>query len=256
MNAFLIGLQFLTRISIVRQTVWTEEDFGNSVKFFPAVGAVLGISYIAVVSILIELTGGKYPMLEAAIVFASTVMLTGGIHCDGFMDTFDGLFSGRDRERMLEIMKDSHVGAFGAVSFVVLSIVEFSALNELTRLPTDIFLSAIFAMPILGRLMMTMTIGLFPYARREGMGKAFAERTTGSTMIFASIEAVILLLPMIAFSIEMFLTALMSGIAAVAFTLYFGHYATKKLGGVTGDVYGAVTLLSESIVLITFLIAY
>ena len=154
MNAFLIGLQFLTRISIVRQTVWTEEDFGRSVKFFPAIGAVLGIFYVAIIGLIIELTDGRFQTLEAAIVFALTVILTGGIHCDGFMDTFDGLFSGRDRERMLEIMKDSHVGAFGAVSFITLAIVEFATLEELTRLPSETFISAIYAMPVLGRLMM------------------------------------------------------------------------------------------------------
>ena len=253
MNAFLIGLQFLTRISIVRQTVWTEEDFGRSVKFFPAIGAVLGISYVAIIGLIINLTDGRFQTLEAAIVLALTVMLTGGIHCDGFMDTFDGLFSGRDRERMLEIMKDSHVGAFGAVSFMTLAIVEFATLEELTRLPSETFLSAIYAMPILGRLMMAMTIGLFPYARREGMGKAFAQYTTGSTLIFAAVETLILLLPIAIVSVEMFLAALASACAAFMFTLYFGHYATKKLGGVTGDVYGAVTLISESIVLITFL---
>ena len=129
-DSFFIGLQFLTRISIVKQTVWTEESFGKSVKFFPAVGAVLGLSYIAILEILNLLTGGAFPMLTAAVILISMAILTGGIHCDGFMDTMDGLFSGRDRERILEIMKDSRVGAFGVVSFVLLSVLDFAALSE------------------------------------------------------------------------------------------------------------------------------
>ncbi|MBR1398478.1 MAG: adenosylcobinamide-GDP ribazoletransferase, partial [Selenomonadaceae bacterium] len=125
MNAFLIGLQFLTRISIVKQTVWTEKSFGESVKYFPAVGAVLGLCYSAVAFVLtifannnlniIDILNStpRFTMLGAAIILMLMAMLTGGIHCDGFMDTMDGLFSGRDRERILQIMKDSRVGAFG-----------------------------------------------------------------------------------------------------------------------------------------------
>lgn len=269
MRAFLIGLQFLTRISVVRQTVWTAEDFGRSVRWFPMVGAVLGLSYVIaiflltaifllmaeeinLVTILTAVT--HHSTLQAAVVLLLTVALTGGIHCDGFMDTFDGLFSGRDRDRMLEIMKDSRVGAFGVVSFVMLSIMEFATLSELTRLPWENFLAAIFAMPIIGRLMMVYVIGFFPYARAEGMGKAFAEMTDGRTMALATVEAFILLTPLTAISTEMFLTALMSGLGAFMTAFYFGWYATKKLGGVTGDIYGAVTLLSELSVLIVFLI--
>lgn len=253
MKAFLIGLQFLTRITIVRQTVWTAEDFGRSVRWFPMVGAVLGLTYAAILFFLIELTSGRFATLNAGIAFLLTVWLTGGIHCDGFMDTFDGLFSGRDRERMLEIMKDSRVGAFGVVSFVSLAAMNFAVLNELARLSTAEFLSAIFAMPILGRLMMVFVIGFFPYARAEGMGKAFAEMTDGRTMLLATVEALILLTPLTAISTEIFLTALMSGLGAFMIAFYFGWYATKKLGGVTGDIYGAVTLLSELIVLLVFL---
>lgn len=253
MRAFLIGLQFLTRISLVRQTVWTEEDFGRSVRYFPAVGAVLGLCYAAIMYATVEVTGGRLPTFYAALTFLLTVALTGGIHCDGFIDTFDGLFSGRDRERMLEIMKDSRVGAFGAVSFVTLALTEFATLEDLARLSTADFLSAAFAMPIVGRLMMVTTIGAFPYARESGMGKAFADRTDGSIILFSTVEATILIAPLILISSEIFLTALMAGIGAFMAAFYFGHYATKKLGGVTGDIYGAVELQSELIFLIAFL---
>ena len=254
MRAFLIGLQFLTRISLVRQTEWTEEDFGRSVRYFPAVGAVLGLCYVAIMFAAVELTGGRLPTFYAALTFLLTVALTGGIHCDGFIDTFDGLFSGRDRERMLEIMKDSRVGAFGAVSFVTLALMNVATLGELARLSTTDFLSATFAMPIVGRLMMVFVIGLFPYARASGMGKAFAARTDGRAMIFSTVEAIILLAPLMLISGEIFLTALMCGLGAFMYAFYFGYYATKKLGGVTGDIYGAVELQSELIFLIAFLL--
>ena len=254
-DSFFIGLQFLTRISIVKQTVWTEESFGKSVKFFPAVGAVLGLSYIAILEILNLLTGGAFPMLTAAVILISMAILTGGIHCDGFMDTMDGLFSGRDRERILEIMKDSRVGAFGVVSFVLLSVLDFAALSELSRISTWTLIAAIYSAPIIGRLMMVMTIGIFPYARSEGMGKAFAEYTTRSTIILAAVEALILLSPLILLSVMIIKPLLTSLVMTLIFTLYFGRFATKKVGGVTGDIYGSVEIISEALVIISFLLS-
>ena len=112
MKAFFIGLQFLTRIHLVSQTVWTEEDFGKSVRYFPLVGAVLGMIYGGTAFIMFNLLphfGVFTPhYFGVAILLAMTVILTGGIHCDGFMDTVDGIFSGRPRDRMLEYKAMPH----------------------------------------------------------------------------------------------------------------------------------------------------
>ena len=184
MRAFLIGLQFLTRISISRQEVWTEEDFGRSVRYFPLVGAVLGMIYATAAYGLFQFPHrfGVYIPYEfaSAILLAMPVLLTGAIHCDGFMDTVDGIFSGRSRERMLEIMKDSRTGSFGVVAFVLLMLIQWSALMDIgyQELPV-----AVFVMPIIGRLMMSTAITLFPYARPDGMGKAFAQYASRKVLV-------------------------------------------------------------------------
>ena len=134
MNEFFIGLQFLTRISIVKQTVWTEESFGKSVKYFPAVGAVLGICYAVTIFILSYVTNCELPIFTGAFVFVLNVFLTGGIHCDGLMDSADGLFSGRGKDKMLEIMKDSRAGAFGVVALVTVAALQISAAIELCKI--------------------------------------------------------------------------------------------------------------------------
>ena len=110
MHSFLIGLQFLTRIRFVNQTEWTAEDFGRSTRFFPLVGLVLGICYASAAWLLVY-TKGLFGMqaLPTALLLILPLVLTGGLHADGFMDTADGVFSGRERERKLEIMKDSRV---------------------------------------------------------------------------------------------------------------------------------------------------
>lgn len=254
MKAFLIGLQFLTRINLSRQEIWTEEDFGKSVKYFPAIGSVLGIFFALIISAIILLTGGV--ILEnftGAIFFASSVILTGGIHCDGLMDSADGLFSGRDKNKMLEIMKDSRAGAFGVVSLVVVAALQISTIADLITLSIMQTLAAVYSAPIIGRFLMVAIIKKFPYARPQGIGKAFAKNSTDKTLPIAFFETLILFLPMIIFNRYFFWEAFFALVMTSIFAIEFGKFATKKIGGVTGDIYGATEILSETSVLIIFL---
>lgn len=248
MQSFLIGLQFLTRICLVRQTVWTEEGFGKSVRYFPLVGAVLGMCYGGMAFIMFNLLphfGFYVPHhFAVAILLAMTVLLTGGIHSDGFMDTCDGVFSGRPRERMLEIMKDSRVGSFGVVGFILLLLVQYSLLLDIT---SSQLWKILFAMPIIGRLMMTGVIACCPCARNEGIGKMFTSYTSKKMLAMVSLYTLCLLIP------TGFITVV-ALVAACLFTVYFSLYITRVLGGMTGDVYGAVCVLSETVVLATCLI--
>ena len=241
----------MTRIFVVRQSVWTEKSFGESVKYFSAVGAVLGIFYAAVVGAINFL---QLPLFTGATGFAAMIILTGGIHCDGLMDSADGLFSGREREKILQIMKDSRAGSFGVVSMILIAAMEISTLAELARLSTWFLCAAIYSAPIIGRLMMVVTIGAFPYARAEGMGKAFAEFTTRRTIIFAAGEAILFLLPLIFIGEKFFICAGAASLVALIVTMKFARFSTEKIGGVTGDIYGAITTLAELFALITFLL--
>ena len=251
MNEFLIGLQFLTRIFVVKQSVWTEKSFGESVKYFPAIGAILGIICAIVVGTINFL---HLPLLTGAIGFATQIILTGGIHCDGLMDSADGLFSGREREKILEIMKDSRAGSFGVVSMILVAAIEISTLIELALLSSWFLCAAIYSAPIIARLMMVVTIGAFPYARPSGMGKAFAQFTTRLTIIFATCETILLLLPLYFIGKKFLICAASASLIALIVTWKFASFSTEKIGGVTGDVYGAVTMLAEMFVLITFLL--
>lgn len=248
MQAFLIGLQFLTRINVVKQTVWTEEDFGKSVRYFPLVGAVLGSIYGGLawmVYSLIPSYGVFLPHhLTIAFFVALPILLTGGIHCDGFMDTVDGIFSGRDRERMLEIMKDSCSGAFGVVAFGLLLLFQYAAISDL---PMEVAPVALFVMPIISRMMMVLAISLYPYARKEGMGKAFGKYASRKTLFAVFLYGSLLVLPW-------GWSSALATICALLFAVFFCNYVTRILGGLTGDVYGAVTTLCELVVIIAFVL--
>ena len=246
MHSFLIGLQFLTRIRLVNQTEWTAEDFGRSTRFFPLVGLVLGICYASAAWLLVY-TKGLFGMqaLPTALLLILPLVLTGGLHADGFMDTADGVFSGRERERKLEIMKDSRVGSFGVVSFVLLMFVQFSLLFDMHPL---LLVPALFVMPIIGRLAMVLAVSCFPYARKDGVGKTFADMGDRRTVVIAALTTTALVLPWGTLAAA----ALVLG---TAFALLFCSAMTKILGGVTGDVYGAATVLTETVVLAVFSLA-
>ena len=154
----------------------------------------------------------------SVIMLITPFLLTGGLHCDGFMDTMDGLFSGRSRERMLEIMKDSRVGSNGVVGFVLLVVTEWALILDMKP---EIMLPAFFAMPVISRLMMVGAIKLYPYARPEGMGKAFVEHSEKWALIFAVISAAILLFPA-------GLYGLIAMFVATAFAINFLHFAGFK----------------------------
>jgi len=247
MKDFFIGLQFLTRIRLITQTEWSLESFGKSVKYFPLIGLVIGsilslfayffIFYLPTQSILIP----NHVITTALLILS--IFITGGLHCDGFMDTMDGVFSGRSRDRMLEIMKDSRVGANGVTAFTMLFLSKWSLLLDM---PPENLVTALFVMPIISRLGMVMGITLFPYARPDGMGKAFAQYADKKSLMIAILSTFIFVVPLGIISI-------ISMIIVAIFTILFCKYITNVLGGLTGDVYGALTELSEVLVLVVFL---
>ena len=135
MNNFLLGLQFLTRITIKKNLDWSEKACGGSVKFFPLIGAILGIIYVLVGYVIYYLLPSFNIYLSAHLIgfilLFCNIFLTGALHCDGFTDTMDGILSGRKRERILEIMKDSRVGAHGATCLILVLIGKYSMFTDL-----------------------------------------------------------------------------------------------------------------------------
>lgn len=247
MHEFITGLQFLTRIKIANQSEWLPDSFGRSVKFFPIIGAIIGMVLVAINYIIDGYlpASGIYlpPHVLATLLTTAPIIITGGLHSDGFMDTMDGVFSGRSRERKLEIMKDSRVGANGVTAFILLILLKWSLITDIAP---SILPLALFAMPIWGRLAMVIGITTFPYARPDGLGKAFAQYAGKPSLAIAALFTLFLIVPLGK-------QALISGVAVVIFTILFARYTTKVLGGLTGDVYGAITELAEIVVLTVFL---
>jgi adenosylcobinamide-GDP ribazoletransferase len=250
MHDFVTALQFLTRIRLVREPACDAGSFGRSVRFFPLVGLVAG----GVLAGAAFLTGGWMPgTVRTTLLVSLGVFITGGLHCDGLMDTADGLLSGRSRERMLEIMKDSRVGAFGVISILLLLLWKWSLLHDM---PDSLLVPALISMMTLGRFSMVLAILRFPYARPEGMGKAFALHA-GKGSMGTSLLTVAGLLAGLYATMGQFVFGVATGAAlgAVLVAYCVGSWALRKVGGLTGDIYGAVTELSELVVLAIFVLA-
>ncbi|WP_196594040.1 adenosylcobinamide-GDP ribazoletransferase [Pectinatus sottacetonis] len=256
MNSFFTGLLFLTRIPIKYNASWTEQACGSSVKYFAVIGAILGIinslGAFILLTVFPHIFNINIPVLLGSFFLLTlNIISTGAIHCDGYTDTMDGLLSGRKKERMLEIMKDSRVGAHGTTSLIMLLLGKYSAIAALyTYTATDPFIlcSALFLMPVIGRLSMVIGITLFPYARKEGLGKAFSLYSNKNSLYIVLSSVIICLI----INYPYFWQGLYSLILVSIFAFIFCRYVTGKLGGLTGDVYGATTEISELFVLIIY----
>lgn len=260
MNSFFTGLLFLTRLPIKYNADWTPKSCGKSVKFFTLIGAVLGLINAAAAYLFIAVLPLFHiniaPPLGAFLLLLVSTASTGALHCDGYTDTMDGLLSGRSKDRMLEIMKDSHVGAHGVTSLIMLLMGKYAAMTALYTYSSSttpafyVLCSALFLMPVAGRLAMVIGITLFPYARKEGLGMAFSLYSDKKSLIAAFLVTVIALF----INCYTFYKGIAALIIIIIFALIFCRHVTNKIGGLTGDVYGAVTELSELLLLIVFAI--
>ncbi len=229
MRDFITCLEFLTRIRFSNRTDWRDEDFSCSVPYFPLVGLVIGAFLGAVNYGLVYLAVPDFT--RATLLILAEIIITGGLMYDGFMDTSDGVFSARSRERMLEIMKDSHVGSNAVLAVIVLILLKVSAYLAVN--PAELTV-ALIAMSVATRTFMVIFIVNFPYARKTGIGHMFKMYARPRYTVIALL-------------IGIAITALCGAkyliLMAVTFALVFGiaKFLQSQLGGLTGDTYGALT---------------
>ena len=242
LNDFITGLQFLSRIRLWPQKKWAENGFGRSVKWFPLVGLCIGLGDALVWWICSPYFSGL-PL--GIMLLLSHFFWAGAICYDGLMDVADGVFSGRPREQMLEIMKDSRSGAFGVLAGAVallIRVVFLGTLPEITLLPTIVFV------PVLSRWLMAGGVSLFPYARNEGLGGMFSNYSGAGSFSFATLLVVLIFSAgLVRFSPDILSIILITGILS---GLGIAFWLSRKLKGLTGDCYGAITESSELIMFI------
>ena len=232
MKSLFAALRFLSILPI--PSAWTGQELSCSVKFFPVVGLAIG-AIVAGCSWLLAFVVSQ--TVVAAMVVALLAIMTRGLHLDGLADTADGFWSVSDRQRTLEIMKDSYTGAMGVIAIVCILLLKFACLSAIgsNRLWQGIFL-----MVLTSRCMMTLPISLLPYARKEGgLGKLFYETRSAFNALWA------ILFALAASWFVAGLAGIAAVVASVLATMAFGYYCKWKIGGVTGDTIGATSEIAE-----------
>ncbi len=237
MRGLLSALTFLTRVPVPAR-IAAHADLPGAVAWFPVVGGGVGL---VVGAVTVGAATAVPPLVAAALAVGAGLLLTGAFHEDGLADTFDAVGAGAAQERALAIMKDSRLGTFGVAALVVALTARVAAL---AALPGMTALLVAPAAGVLGRGAAVTVMGFTPPARTAGLGADYLRglpRWRPMAGMAVSLAAGTLLLG----------AAVVPALLAVATsTLLTVRWALGRLGGVTGDVLGAVTVLAEVGVLV------
>jgi adenosylcobinamide-GDP ribazoletransferase len=238
MKSFLAALQFLTIFPWPRRVARSAEEIAEGVVFFPVVGFLLG-AILMLVDLLLK------PFVPAALLSVALVallaLLSRGFHLDGLADTFDGIGASGERERVLKIMDDPHAGVFGLLAVVLILLFKVRALELMDAERGRALLIA----PLLGRWTMVL-LAYRAMAAKEGLGSALIGRMTGRNFWFATVITFALVVSVS----RMAGTAIM--ISITLFTTACRSHFHRRLGGVTGDTFGAVGEIAETSALVIF----
>ena len=259
MKTFFLMLGFFTRLPVPR-TEFTETRMRKAMKLMPLGGLVIG-AILVLIQLLLALAGAP-DMIRGAILTGAYIFLSGGLHFDGLADTCDGVFSGRSREQALDIMKDSRIGVFGTLGLFMAGLLYFAAF---TVTPV----AGLLVFPLCGRACCLISASLAPYAREEGMGKATSLEGGAVSVLSAAISIVggsFLTLPLMLLILwlglpgtgplgfHLIVCSLIAAVAAVLATALMTAGLKRKLGGVTGDTFGAVIEASSLVFLLVFIL--
>ena len=187
MKRFISILQFMTRIPINIDTGF-DEEFHKTITYFPLVGLVLGVLIY-----IIGLVSGIFfdSFITSIIVTLALVILTGGLHIDGLGDTFDAIYSYRDKERMLEIMKDSRLGTNSLLAIMFLILLKIGFIYSIIN---NSLLWTVIFMPVVARLGVIVMMYKTVTPRENGMGNLFIGKASTSMFTIAILYTIILII--------------------------------------------------------------
>jgi adenosylcobinamide-GDP ribazoletransferase len=239
LRLFFIALQFFTRLPIPSWVGFEASWLQHASRYFPLVGCVVA----AIAAVVYAASALVLPAPVAAVLStAASIYLTGAFHEDGFADTCDGLGGGLTRERVLEIMKDSRIGAYGAIGIVCMLAAKLSAL---AMLPPRVAVGALFLAHPLSRLAAASLIWKLEYVRGEGKAKPLAQQMTSAEFTIAFLSALLPVPVLLATGWIAPETVLAALLAALLAAVWLGRKLHKRLGGYTGDCLGAVQQVAE-----------
>ncbi len=252
MKGLVDAIGFLTIVPVGSRSSSDSKDLSTAKSWFGVVGLLLGAA-LALADLLLSVgfglsgdDGGQSPLnaalpLTATLLVGLLVVLTRALHLDGFMDCCDGLFGSSDRKRRLEIMRDPRVGAFAVVGVVVLLMLKVTAI---IALPQSSRVWVLLVFPCVSRCSMFLAMESFNYVRPWGTGTAFVRPASMRQRLAVGL-------------VVLTVSVLFGGLGGIVLlavgcsvALVIGQCAKRLLGGLTGDVYGAINEIAEVLVLV------
>lgn len=235
MNSFLLALQFLTIIPVTHALTVNDKELGLSSLFYPLIGLLIGC-LLAISALLISHVSLQ---IQAIILLIIWVIITGGLHLDGLADCADAWIGGfGSKQRSLDIMKDSAAGPVAVIVLVLVLLLKYSIIYDLLEQQT---FEVIVLTAMLGRLAILIQMITTDYIRKTGLGEKIVANLPEFSVIAISLSGLILGVYFLGFLPICFMLLTL---------LFINQQAKKRLGGVTGDVYGATVELVEVSVLL------
>lgn len=243
MNNFLTALQFLTIIPVKAKAGKEDINLSDSMSCFPLIGFIIGLILFGAWKIGIIFLPSA---VVCALVLATSILLTGALHLDGFADTVDGISGGHEKNEILDIMKTGRVGAMGMVGIVMLLLFKFTLLYSL---PSSTMGQSLILMTVMGRWSMVFSCQAYPATgNKQSLGRKFIGHIELKQIVRATLIMVILL-------------TVLAGIKALIIfplifiiSILFNNFIVKKIGGLTGDTLGGLNELIEVATLFIFTI--
>lgn len=237
-DGLILAIQLLTTIPFFKKQVeWEPKRAKSAVMMFPVVGLIigglLGLQYV----VLTQWTTDSSLVLAFSLIFMA-IIYSGGLHLDGWMDVCDAIFSRRDRERKLEIMKDSHVGAFAIIGILFLLGWKFIFMYELLSSSDDL-LAFVLLIPFFSRLLMGLVLYFGKLARETGMAATFKPHLDKSILVGYGLMFLIVAVVASLLSLKLLYFIFALFIVVMAFLLFVLKLSKRHFGGITGDVLGA-----------------
>ncbi len=232
------ALGFLTILPLPAACRHSEDDLVQSVPFFPLVGLLIGLSAMGIAA---GLEGILPPLVLSVMLVLWLAAVHGGLHLDGLGDTADGFFGPRSRERILAIMRDSYIGAYGCLAITGSLVLKVAALASFSA---DHRTKAALLAPLAGRCVMVPMLAFLPCARLDGLAALFCHNRS----VWESWLALAVL------AITTWFIAHWAGVIAGVLTLAamagLALWYRRKIGGITGDTVGAANEIAETTILI------
>ena len=252
MKGILLALQFFTAVPIRKELPLGRKEVTCMYMALPLIGAAIGLAMYGVSLLALNVVGIS-PLLASIFIVLTGIILTGGLHLDGWADTGDAFFSYRDHEKRMEILDDPRLGAFGTMALVLLLIVKIALVNELLQNGAG---NAVYfmAIPLLARATMNLYFTTVKLAKDKGIAHFFKEKMESTVVNATSVISASGVLVIVGVVLNSVIIPSVLFIVLAGGLVLYRRWSLKHFGGVTGDLSGAFIEGMEALLWLTIIL--